>query len=273
MKPASQQRFQLELKSISKHTKDMESIDLIEWEVKEGIGIITLNNPPENYLYEPEFIPLETLQKWTSDPRLKGLLIHGKGKHFSAGGDMNRLFEIIDSELDLQQKVGAGNRIIQHLVELDLPMVAAIHGVCFGGGLELALASHIRIAGENSLFALPETSHGLLPGLGGTFRLPSVVGEARSLELILSGNMINSEEALQIKLIDYIVPRNEVFDYSFQQICKMTGDLSTQVIRAVVKTLRNAATLSAEEAIREETRIFCELAREEAKRRVVESDK
>ena len=251
----------------------MESIDLIAWEVKDGIGILTLNNPPENYLYEPEFIPLETLKKWTSNPRLKALLIHGKGKHFSAGGDMNRLFEIIDNEIDIHQKVEAGNQVIEHLIELNLPMVAAIQGVCFGGGLELALASHIRIAGEHSLFALPETSHGLIPGLGGTLRLPSVVGEAKALQMILSGDMINAEEALQIKLIDIIVPRTEVFDYAFRLARKMTGDLSTQVIKAVIKTLRNATTLSSEEAINEETQIFCKLAKEEAKRRVNESDK
>jgi len=251
----------------------MESINRVEWEVSDGIGIITLNNPPENYLYDPEFIPLETLRKWTSNPRLKGLLIHGKGKHFSAGGDMNRLFEMIEKELDNQQNVEAGDRVIQHLIELDLPMVAAIHGVCFGGGLELALASHIRVAGEHSLFALPETSHGLLPGMGGTVRLPSIVGEGRAFQMILSGDMINSEEALLIKLIDFIVPGNEVFDYAFRLIRKMTGDLSIQVIRAVVKTLRNAVTLPEEEAIHEETRIFCELAREEAKRRSIKSDK
>ncbi len=251
----------------------MESINRIGWEVRDGIGIITLNNPPENYLYEPEFIPLETLKKWTSNPQLKGLLIHGKGKHFSAGGDMNRLFEMIKKELDIRQKVEAGDRVIQHLIELNLPMVAAIHGVCFGGGLELALASHIRIAGEQSLFALPETSHGLLPGLGGTVRLPSVVGEARSLRMILSGDMINAEEARLIKLIDFIVPRNEVFDYAYRLIRKMTGDLSIRVIRAVVRALRNAATMPAEEAIHEETRIFCELAGEEAKRRFSEANK
>ncbi|MBC8314449.1 MAG: enoyl-CoA hydratase/isomerase family protein [Bacteroidales bacterium] len=251
----------------------MESINRVEWEVREGIGIITLNNPPENYLYEPEFIPIKTLKKWTSNPKLKGLLIHGKGKHFSAGGDMTRLFEMIEEDLAIRQKMEAGDRVIKHLIELDLPMVAAIHGVCFGGGLELALACHIRIAGEQSLFALPETSHGLLPGLGGTVRLPPVVGEARSLQMILSGDMINSEEARLIKLIDFIVPRNEVFEYAYRLIHKMTGNLSIRVIRAVIRAFRNAATMPAEEAISEETRIFCELAREEAKRRFTKSDK
>ena len=144
----------------------------IEWEIREEIGIITINNPPENYLFEPEFVPLDVLQKWTSEKTLKGILIYGKGKHFSAGGNLNRLFEIIAQEENLEKKLAAGNAIIDHLVNTNLPLVAAVHGVCFGGGLEIALACHIRVAAENALFATPETSHGLIHGLGGTLRLP-----------------------------------------------------------------------------------------------------
>ncbi|MBL7137699.1 MAG: enoyl-CoA hydratase/isomerase family protein [Bacteroidales bacterium] len=250
----------------------IERNDLIKWEIKDGIGILTISNPPENYLYEPEFVPLDTLQSWTADPTLKGILIHGKGKHFSAGGDLKRLFELVSENQNLEAKMAAGAVVLDHLNSTDLPLVAAIHGVCFGGGLEIALSCHIRVAAENSLFATPETGHGLLPGMGGTVWLPATVGKAHALQMILSGDMISTEEASMIGLIDFIVPRKEVFTYSFNLLKRMTKNLHSQVIKSVIKALRNTEMLPPEQAIAEETRIFCELAREESFRRLSESD-
>ncbi|MFH1296144.1 MAG: enoyl-CoA hydratase/isomerase family protein [Bacteroidota bacterium] len=250
----------------------MESNRQIEWEIREGIGVLRINNPPENYLYEPEFVPLKSLKTWTTDPILKGILIHGKGKHFSAGGDLKRLFELVSKDQNLETKIAAGAAILNHLTSTDLPLVAAIHGVCFGGGLEIALACHIRVAAENSLFATPETSHGLLPGMGGTVRLPSVIGQTHALQMILSGDMISADEARRIGLIDFIVPRKEVYAFGFNLLRKMTKTIQPQVIRSVVKALRNAHYLPLEQAIAEETRIFCRLAREESLRRLSESN-
>ncbi|MFH1159904.1 MAG: enoyl-CoA hydratase/isomerase family protein, partial [bacterium] len=110
----------------------MDQLHRIEWEIKDGIGILTLNNPPENYLYEPEFIPLEALKLWISDISLKGILIHGKGRHFSAGGDLNRMFEMLSSGHEIDREMQAGNAVLQCLIDSDLPMIAAIQGVCFG---------------------------------------------------------------------------------------------------------------------------------------------
>lgn len=243
----------------------------IEWVVREEIGILTINNPPENYLVEPEFVPLARLQQWTSASELKGILIHGKGRHFSAGADLKRLFEIIATDDHLEAKLSAGNKLIDHLVSTNLPLVAAIQGVCFGGGLEIALACTIRVAAENALFAAPETSFGLIPGLGGTFRLPDVIGNSQALQMILTGDLLSAEEALRINLVDFIVPRKELFPYSFAMIRRMTKNLSPRIIRSVMETLRNCSSLSQEQAISEETRLFCELAKEEYIRRLSEA--
>jgi enoyl-CoA hydratase/carnithine racemase len=239
----------------------------VQWEIREGIGILTLNNPPENYLYEPAFVSQKTLETWTNDPSLKGILIHGAGKHFSAGGDLKRLSELIDNQVNLPEMMAGGNAIADHLISLKIPLVAAIHGICFGGGLELALACHIRIAGERALFAFPESGHGLMPGLGGTLRLPATSGTGQAVKMILSGDMIDAEEAKMIHLIDEIVPRSEVFDHAFQLLLKMTRDVPLHVIRSVIQALNNAETLSPEEAIKEETRMFCELALQESQNR------
>jgi enoyl-CoA hydratase/carnithine racemase len=244
----------------------MEKSDKISWEIRKDIGIITLDNPPENYLENPEFIPLEVIRKWTSYDYLKGILICGAGKHFSGGGKLENLFKMIREKEDLAAKMEGGKAVLCHLENLNIPVVSAIQGICFGGGLEIALASHIRVCTENSLFAFPEINHGILPGLGGTVRATELTGFQNSLKMIMAGDMINAEDALEMKLVDYIVPRAKLFDFSFSLLQKMTMDRPLPVIHAVMKALRNARTLPAEEAMKEETRLFCELALAESQR-------
>jgi len=244
----------------------------VKWDIKEGIGIISICNPPENYLYEPEFVRLETLREWTGEPTLKGILIRGEGKHFSAGGDLKRLFEMISAHEDLMEKLRTGHAVIDHLIGTNLPLVAAIQGVCFGGGLELALACHIRVASQNSIFASPETIHGLIPGMGGTVRLPATVGKSNALKMILSGEMISTDEAYRMKLIDFIVPGTEVFSFAFSLLRRMVKNLDPRIINAVMKTLQNSLILSPDKAIAEETKIFFELAQAEHSRRLSEPE-
>jgi len=245
----------------------MEKLDKISWEIRNDIGIITLDNPPENYLVQPEFVPLEVIRKWTSYDYLKGIIICGTGKHFSGGGRLDHLFTMIKTREDLFQKMERGKAVLDYVENLNIPVVAAIHGICFGGGLEIALSCHIRICSENALFAFPEINHGVMPGLGGTVRLGEMTGFPKSLAMIMSGDMINAEDALEMKLVDYIQSKVKLFDFSFNLLQKMTRDRPISVIHAVMQALRNARNLPAAEAMKEETRLFCELALEEAKRR------
>jgi len=245
----------------------MEMIDKISWEIREGIGIITLDNPPENYLVQPEFVPVEVLRQWTSYEYLKGILICGAGKHFSGGGKLDQLFSMIRNQEDIGRKIEKGKEALSLLESLNIPVVAAIQGICFGGGLEVALACHIRVCSENTLFAFPEVNQGLLPGLGGTVRFPEATGFASAFRMMLSGDMIGAEEAMEIRLADYLVPRRKVVEFSLNLLHKMTRDRPVRVIHAVMNALHNARRLPREEAFREETRIFCELAMEEAKHR------
>jgi enoyl-CoA hydratase/carnithine racemase len=245
----------------------METINKISWEIKGDIGIITLDNPPENYLVQPEFVPLDTLRKWTSYDYLKGIIVCGAGKHFSGGGKLENLFKMIRNKEDIAEKIDKGKAVLDHIENLDIPVVAAIHGICFGGGLEVALASHIRICSANSLFAFPEINQGVLPGLGGSVRTTCKTGFPAALKLIMSGDMINAEDALELHLIDFISAKQNVFDYSFAFLQKLTRDRPLPVINAVMKALKNSRSLGIQEAMKEETRMFCELALSEAKRR------
>jgi len=245
----------------------METINKISWEIRNDIGIITLDNPPENYLFQPEFVSLETLKKWTSYDYLKGIIICGAGKHFSGGGKLENLFRMIRNKENISENMEKGKAVLEHLESLDIPVVAAIQGICFGGGLEVALACHIRVCSGNSLFAFPEINQGVIPGLGGTVRCYGKSGFPRAIKLIMSGDMINAEDAQEMNIVDFIVAKQKAFDFSFNFLLKLTKDRPLEVINAVMKALKNARTLSIGEAMKEETRMFCELALAEAKRR------
>lgn len=223
-------------------------------------GIITLMNSPENRIEEPEFIRREQLYEVLQDKDLKGILIRAAGRHFSAGADLEKLKQLARDEQSLTARISAGKSLISMIESSEIPVVAMISGVCFGAGLEIALACHIRICSENALFAFPEVNYGILPGLGGTVMLSKLIGAGRSAEIILSGDIVNAQKALDYKLADYVVPNSELETFSLNYIKKMTSDRDVDVIRSVMKSIHNAQTLPFEKALEEETKLFCSLA-------------
>jgi enoyl-CoA hydratase/carnithine racemase len=245
----------------------MEKSKNVEWEVKNSIGILTLSNPPENYLMEPEFIGVEFLQSRIRDEKVKGIIICGAGRHFSGGAMLNDLFQMAEDKDNMTRQLEKGKTLLDYFEYLDIPVIAAIRGVCFGAGLEIALAAHLRVCSENALFSFPESNYGLIPGLGGTERLSEKASFPQTLKMILKGDMIDVKEAREMKIADYIVPDGEVFDFSYSLLKRMTEDRSLKVIHYVMRALTNTKHLSLPEAMKEETRMFCELASEEAERR------
>ena len=147
----------------------MEQSKITEWEVVDNFGILTINNPPQNFLTEPEIVSLSDLQRWTSNETLRGLIVQGKGRHFSAGADKNNILTAPDEE-GIRNNLTKGKKVLDYLWDLPIPTIAAIRGVCFGGGLEVALSCHIRICSDKALFSFPETGLGIMPGLHGTVK-------------------------------------------------------------------------------------------------------
>ncbi len=237
----------------------MEQSKIAEWEVVDNFGIFTINNPPQNFLIEPEIVRLSDLQRWTSDETLRGLIVQGKGRHFSAGADKNNILTAPDEE-GIRNNLTKGKKVLDYLWDLPIPTIAAIRGVCFGGGLEVALSCHIRICSDKALFSFPETGLGIMPGLHGTVKLPRIVGMAKAIDILLTGKTLDAQEALRLKLVDYVVPANEVFDYSLDYLKRLTGDKPIRVIRAVVQSFINARKLSEDEAIEKGSLMFCDLA-------------
>ena len=230
------------------------------WEIKGATGILSLPGGRGGYLYEPEFLPIEQVQDFFSEPGLKGIIVRGSGRHFSAGANLDRLKELAKDEALLYKKMTAGKDLINLIESTPLPVVAEISGACFGGGLEIALACHIRICSENALFAFPEVNHRLLPGLGGTIMLPKLIGMGRATEMILKGDVISSDKALEIKLVDYRVSAASLHEFTLQYIEKLTYDRDIAVIRSVMQSIRNGQVMGFDEAMEAETRLFCTLA-------------
>ena len=240
---------------------------MIEKKIKDDIGILSIEGSPHNYLQKPEFIPLDELRAWIGENQLKAMVIAGSGRHFSGGAEPDSVFSMVESKVPMEESMKEGKKLLDYIEQLNIPAVAAINGICFGGGLEVALACHIRICSENALFAFPETNIGLMPGLGGTQRLGTKISFKDSLKMILGGDMINAEEAWQLKVVDIIVKDEDTISYALNYLRKITEGRPLQIINYVMQALKNARQLPSEESMQEETRMFCDLARLESQKR------
>lgn len=244
--------------------------DFVRIEILDNIATLHLDSPPGNLLPVPEFFPAAGLIRLQKSGAIKGIIIRGSGKNFSAGGDVAAILKMAGSGEPLEHELEAGHKLLDTITSLDIPVVAAIDRVCFGGGLEIALACHIRVASENALLAFPETNLNLMPGMGGTVRLASTCGNAGAIAMILQGDTLTAREALELKIIDHVAPRDDAWSFSMKLLKRMTEGRPLHVIRAVMTALANSRKLSAAEAMKEEIRLFCELARREAARRAGE---
>lgn len=152
----------------------------------------------------------EVITDALKDTRIKGIILTGAGeKAFVAGADIQE-FSAFDPEEGRALAREGQTKVFDVIHHAEKPIIAAINGFALGGGLELALACHVRVASHTARMGLPEVSLGLIPGYGGTQRLTQLVGRGNALEIILTGNMINAEKALQIGLVNHVVPSDEV---------------------------------------------------------------
>jgi enoyl-CoA hydratase len=172
----------------------------------------------------------------------------------------------------LEEEMIRGRELLAFIENLDIPVIAAINGACFGGGLEIALSCHIRLCSERSLFAFPEVNLNLMPGLGGTVRLMSTAGMSESMLLMLGGDTINAEKALSLGIV-YAVEPADSLAAAFELMRKMTEDKPKKVITSIMTAIHNARTMSYSEALAAETQLFCELAVDEASRNLKNPEK
>ena len=182
-------------------------------EKQDRIATITVNRPDRlNALNAGTVEELEqAFRAVAADEAVLGVVVTGAGeKAFVAGADIGELSRM--GPIDGIAVSRAGQDAFRFLETMGKPVIAAVNGYALGGGLELALACHLRVASEKARFALPEVKLGIIPGYGGTIRLPRIVGRGRALELILTGEMIDATEAHRIGLVNRVVPAGSTLD-------------------------------------------------------------
>ncbi|MFQ5999772.1 MAG: enoyl-CoA hydratase/isomerase family protein [Candidatus Bathyarchaeia archaeon] len=183
----------------------------ILYEKSEGIATITINRPKALNALNEETIQeiLSTLDDAEKDKNIRVVVITGAGdRAFSAGADINMMKA--GGALEARRTSQLGQRMANRVEELEKPVIAAINGYALGGGLELAMACDLRIASENARLGQPEINIGLIPGWGGTQRLPRFVGKGKAKEMIFTGKMIDAKTAEQLGLVNRVVPPEQL---------------------------------------------------------------
>jgi enoyl-CoA hydratase len=207
----------------------------LETSTKNDIKIITISRPEAlNALNGTVIDELSKLieESYTSDT-IKGIIITGEGnKSFVAGADIKELSELSEEEaLTLALK---GQRLFKRIEDCPKPVIAAVNGFALGGGCELAMACHMRIATTNAKFGQPEVNLGIIPGYGGTQRLAQHVGRGKALELILTGDLISAEEAKTLGLVNHVVAtQNELMELSMSILEKISSKAPIAVAKAI----------------------------------------
>ncbi len=188
----------------------MSGMDFVRLEVEDGVGTIRLDRPPMNALnlrMQDEIRAAATEAAERTDVR--AVVVYGGAKVFAAGADIKEMAamsytDMVDRSVALQASITAVARIPK-------PVIAAITGYALGGGCELALAADLRVAADDARLGQPEIQLGLIPGAGGTQRLPRLVGPAKAKDIVFTGRVVGAEEALAIGLVDRVVPSADVY--------------------------------------------------------------
>jgi enoyl-CoA hydratase/carnithine racemase len=201
----------------------------IDWKIENDIGYLVLNQPPANTmtrLFFEELAYLTRHQLLRAD--FKALIVTGKGRHFSAGADhydlRNRIMENLSPAFpdELPGFLKETTRSFLVIENLPVPTFAAIRGTCFGSALELALHCRYRICAEGTVLGFPEASFGLMPGCGGSVKLPSITGLAKAVELIVGGRNFSAAEAYEWGIVHKIVHRKTLLDETRNLALAMT---------------------------------------------------
>ena len=195
---------------------------LYDLDAASGILMLTVNRPTKlNALNDATIEEIgRAVQLALADPQVRGILLTGSGeKAFVAGADIAELAALDGARARCSSE--HGQEVFSLIEASPKPVVAAVNGFALGGGCELAMACHVRVAADNARFGMPEVTLGLLPGFGGTQRLTQLVGKAKALELMLTADQVKADEALRLGLANHVVPAAELLAFSRQLLARM----------------------------------------------------
>lgn len=244
----------------------MPDFKFINFSTENKIAIIAINNPPANALSSKIMEELdESIEIVLKDEEIKVAIITGTGGViFVAGADIKEI-ATIENTAKGQELTTKGQAVLNKIEKSKKPFIAAINGLALGGGCELAMACHIRIGSDMAKFGQPEINLGIIPGFGGTQRLPRLVGPGKAAEMILTGDMITAKDAHRIGLVDKIVPPDDVLKQA-KGLAKRITTKGKMAIAAALKAMNEGMKTSLEEGLKIESEIFGKICETEDKK-------
>lgn len=222
------------------------------------IATVTIDHPPANALSSDVLKELSSLfDLFETDEEIRVIILHGEGRFFSAGADIKE-FTHVQSGKEFSELSRNGQKLFERIEMFPKPVIAAIHGAALGGGLELALACHMRIVTEDAKLGLPELQLGLIPGFSGTERLSLCIGKARTLELLFTGESITGKEAVQLGLANHAFT-NETILAEALALAKKIALKSPISVKAIISLVNKYKTASYYDRIEKEVTLFGEI--------------
>lgn len=231
----------------------------IVYEARDAVAIVRLNRPERMNALSAEMLDELSLlfERVGVDEDVRAVILTGTGhRAFSAGTDIGEL-----QHLDVEGAERAslrGQRVCESVEGCAVPVIAAVNGIAAGGGFELALSCHIRLASESATFSLPETKLGMLPAYGGTQRTARLIGTSRALELMLTGQQLSAERALGYGLINRVVEPARLLDEA-HALARTISGLAPLAIRACLKAVTRGINLPLDEGLELEAELFSSL--------------
>ena len=202
---------------------------------------IILDHPPSNVLSRSVLSELEDILNTIEADHLSKIIVFtSNGKHFCLGADIREIQQLETAQQGRDFSV-SGHTLFNRIEDLDIPVIAVIQGTCLGGGLELAMACHMRLAAKEALFGLPEIKLGLIPGFGGSQRLPRIIGASKATELILTGTFLTADEALEAGLVSSIHPASDLRARA-NALAEAISEKGSLAIRAALRAIRSVNT-------------------------------
>jgi cyclohexa-1,5-dienecarbonyl-CoA hydratase len=237
----------------------------IKTAVEQGAGIVSINNPPANVLSKAVLFEIrDAVAAFQKDPGVRGIVLTGEGANFAAGADVREIATISDPAAGEKISLEA-HALVRGIEESEIPVVAAINGYCMGGGCELVLACHLRIASDKARIGQPEIKIGIVPGMGGMVRLPRLVGPAAALEMLLTGEPIGAQDAHRIGLVNLVVPEADLRRQAVMFVAKRIGSMSRVAVAKILRGVRESLAMAPADAIKLEARLFGEIVATEDK--------
>lgn len=224
-------------------------------ETQDKVSVLTVHHPPVNALSQAVLAELEeAVAAFAEDPAAKVLVVTGSGAVFVAGADIKEFTKIRSAE-DGVKAARAGQALFRRIERLDKPVIAAINGACLGGGLELAMACHLRFCSDRARLGQPEINLGIIPGFGGTQRLTRLAGPAKALEWMLAGETISPRDAHAAGLVNHVLPEADLMRQVLG-FAKRLASKSAVALAAALRALRAAEPAGWEDGMEAELEAF-----------------